>query len=39
MNGNPYMHDEELRGWLLAWSFLIYIGGFVSGVVFIFFAG
>jgi hypothetical protein len=30
---NQYLHDEELFGWLMAWSFLMIVGGFVAGII------
>lgn len=33
MKSNIYLEDDELRGWLMAWSMLMIVGGFVLGVM------
>jgi glycopeptide antibiotics resistance protein len=34
---NVYLDDEEMKGWLYAWSFIVYIGGLVSGIILVYF--
>lgn len=32
MKPSIYLEDDEMKGWLMAWSLLMIVGGFVLGV-------
>jgi len=33
MKSSVYLEDDEMKGWLMAWSLLMVVGGFILGVV------